>query len=104
MVFIKVILKPGSDPFPYRVEKATFEFLNSDDGKYTITEAHDALWSKFSYSCGVDIKITRIGKRKLKHECNVKELGKLKVETIMNPIVVRGVKNTIQEFTVTFTR
>ena len=104
MVFVKVKLRPGTDPFAERIEKATFEFLNSEDGKYTITKAHDALWSKFSYSCGVDIKITRLGKGKLKHECDVKELGKLKVETTTNPIVVRGVRNTIEEFTVTFSR
>ena len=104
MVFIKVKLRPGTDPFADRVEKATFEFLNSEDGKYTITKAHDALWSKFSYSCGVDIKITRLGKGKLKHECDVKELGKLKVETTTNPIVVGGVKNRVEEFIVTFSR
>ena len=104
MVFVKVKLRPGTDPFAERVEKATFEFLNSEDGKYTITKAYDALFLKFSYSCGMNWKVTRLGKMKSKHECDVKELGKLKAETTMNPILVRGVRNTVQEFTVTFTR
>ena len=104
MVFVKVKLRPGTDPFAERVEKATFEFLNSEDGKYTITKAYDALFLKFSYSCGMEWKVTRLGKMKSKHECDVKELGKLKVETTTNPIVVRGVRNTVQEFTVTFSR
>tara|TARA_B100000925_G_scaffold142662_1_gene106864 strand:+ start:2345 stop:2854 length:510 start_codon:yes stop_codon:yes gene_type:complete len=104
MVFVKVKLRPGTDPFAERIEKATFEFLNSEDGKYSITKAHDVLWSKFSYSCGVDVKITRQGKGKFKHDCNVKELGKLKVETTTNPVVVGGVKNGVEEFIVTFSR
>ncbi len=103
MTFIKVKLNPGEGDIADRVEKVTFEFLNSEDGKYTITDAYNNLVAKFSYVCGVNkMRTTRNGKRKSKWDCKVKKLGTLAVELTLSS--TNGVSDSVEEFKVTFTK
>ena len=103
MTFVKVKLKPSEESVTDRVEKVTFEFLNSEDGQYTITDAYNNLVSKFSYVCGIDkMKTMRNGKSKFKYDCKVKKFGNLVVELKLNS--TNGVSDSVEEFKVTFSR
>ena len=103
MTFVKVKLKPGEGSITDRVEKVTFEFLNSEDGQYTITDAYNNLVSKYSHVCGIDkLRTMRKGKSKFKFDCKVKKFGNLVVELKLNS--ANGVSDSVEEFKVTFTK
>lgn len=99
MTFITVKLKPGKGNITERVQKVTFDFLNSEDGKYTITNAFQNLYSTFSHVCGAKkVKVLANGNVKSKFDCKVKHLGELVVETEVNS--KPGLNNSVEEFKV----
>ena len=103
MTFIKIKTKPGKSELGERVEKVTINFLNSEDGKYTIADTLSGLQESFSYVCGAEkMKFMRNGKIKSKWNCNVKELGDLIVELKMNPSASGSAG--WEELSVTFTK
>ena len=103
MTFIKVKLKPGKGDITDRVQKVTFEFLNSEDGQYTITDAYRNIYSTFSHLCGAKkAKFLVNGNVKSKWGCQVQHLGRLEVETEVS--LIFGEVNPVKEFKVTFTK
>ena len=103
MTFIKVKLKPGKGDITDRVQKVTFDFLNSEDGQYTITDAYRNIYSTFSHLCGAKkAKVLANGNVKSKWGCQVQHLGRLEVETEVS--LVFGDVNPVKEFKVTFTK
>ena len=103
MTFIEVSLKPEDDPITKRVEKVKFNFLNSEDGKYTISGAIQELENNFPWKC--DIKKGRYtikGKLKGTWNCNIENIGDVVIKDTVN--LSAKFENMYEEFSVTISK
>lgn len=103
MTFVEVRLKPGDDRLSKRVQKVKINFLNSEDGDYTIANAVMELKRKYPSKCFIKRgRYTHKGKLKGKWSCHVENLGNVIIEDTIN---LRATGDKIwEEFSVTISK